>query len=128
MLLFFERAVPISPTAWHGCGCGRRLTAALAALGPRQYTGQSGRIKDVALYGGSGALATASDSGSIHCIALTDGGVARLRRIAPEEGPIVKLTAIPHKPSLLVRRPPNKSPEPPRILRQIFPQPFGKRA
>ena len=46
------------------------------------YTGQSGRILDVAPYGsggggGSDQWACASDNGSIHCIALVEGGVAK---------------------------------------------------
>jgi phosphoinositide-3-kinase regulatory subunit 4 len=66
------------------------------------YTQQSGRILDVCTYGGGGALATASDAGSIHCIAMVDGGVVRLRRIAPNEGAITKLATVPHSPDLLI--------------------------
>jgi WD40 repeat protein len=66
------------------------------------YSQQSGRILDVCTYGGGGAIATASDAGSIHCIAMVDGGVVRLRRIAPEEGAITKLATVPQSPDLLI--------------------------
>ena len=66
------------------------------------YSQQSGRILDVCTYGGGGAIATASDAGSIHCVAMVDGGVVRIRRIAPEEGAITKLATVPQSPDLLI--------------------------
>ena len=66
------------------------------------YDQQSGRILDVSTYGGGGAYATASDTGSIHCIAIVDGGILRMRRIAPQEGAVTKLATVPNAPDLLI--------------------------